>query len=1031
MAGTITPVNAAPRVAEVEASIARLATPQAQEAARQTVTGLTTMVEHLAARESLARVESQVRTSIETVRVAETAPAAQSFVDQANTLADQLMAGTITPVNAAPRVAEVEASIARLATPQAQEAAREIVAGLRNIVEHLAARESLARVESQVQAQAKAEAVQNLAISTSTLNSGLNQIMAAGAEVQPEAQTNFNKAIDNIEKAYKESIYNNPAVAEYSTLIEGSIKELRSMAAKGMQIADHKKAIDSVGDLEAAVAAIQANMGITPSLILEGAIDMADTRQAVNGIRQEAIPQIADAGQAAKVETRIDNLRKAVDQAVQAPTSENISAARTQSSELRTALDQAGVNADTVANNMTRLEGIINAAASRQMKTTGSQAVTAAPISVSVTQIVSAETALKNIGVVPVKAAQDAPEFAMREALGNSARVATGMNYEFNVNGKIATITATAENAAAGKSPIDLLREDMAKGSNSELARIGVTDPVIAARMISTMIEKTQGRYEVSHDGMSISNKAVFEFDGNGQILRTGTTHNIAAKSIHTHTQLIRDVRELGGDIAANIMTAQELGIPLTQVESTIRQQGQDGRIVEAKLTFDGKQFVLSGRIASGQVTYKFTDQELSDSFGIAQDMVTGAARISAEVLKNLGVEFRDGSITIMINAKEAAEAQAQAKGREAAAGEEVSAERQARAGPQDVATMSKAIEAKRTELEETGMYELAVALAAAGKELAPISEHMNDQDIYNMKQLIESIKADMGQDAVKAAVDNLINNMIAEARVAQNNNFDVTGSINRLEALREALAAGFVSPEEAKLPALKGAEAGTVPAIEGGINVEVVDALREGAARGIDAATGTSAVNAVTGSSALAPKQQVAAAERTPVMAEGVRQQVKQESANIIAIDTNIPSYDKISQIYQLRGYTVCTVNAKTDDAETIAQTMETVASVKGYASVQYFALLDMRNSSKAINLVKLFENIIIGIKGERTDIRSFLNEAAREGKIVITDKGIERVVKDMMKDEKNVTLQAVEPIQAGKTDEEILNEELTNLAY
>ncbi len=680
---------------------------------------------------------------------------------------------------------------------------------------------------------------------------------------------------------------------------------------------------------------------------------------------------------------------------------------------------------------MTRLEGIINAAVARQMKAAEVQAMASTPIAVSAAQVVSAETALRNIDVEPVKAAQDAPEFAMREALGNSARVAAGMNYEFNVNGKIATITATAEDAAAGKSPIDLLREDIARGNNSELARVGVTNPVIAARMVSTMAEKTQGRYEVSHDGMSISNKAVFEFDGNGQILRTGTTHNIAAKSIHTHTQLISDVRELGGDIAANIMTAQELGIPLTQVESTIRQQGQDGRIVEAKLTFDGKQFVLSGRIASGQVTYKFTDQELSDSFGITQDMVTGAARISAEALKNLGVEFRDGSITVMINAKEAAEVQAQAKGREAAAGEEVSAERQARAGTQDVATMSKAIEAKRTELEETGMYELAVALAAAGKELAPISEHMNDQDIYNMKQLIEGIKADMGQDAVKAAVDNLINNMIAEARVAQNNNFDVTGSINRLEALREALAAGFVSPEEAKLPVLKGAEAGTVPAIEGGINAEVVDALREDATRGIDAATGTSAVNVVAGSSALAPKQQVAATERTPVMAEEARRQVKQESANVIAIDTNIPSYEKISQIYQLRGYTVCTVNAQVDDAETIARTMETVASTKGLAGVQYFALLDMHNGSKAINLVKLFENIIIGIKGERTDIRSFLNEAAREGKIVITDKGIERVVKDMMKDEKNVTLQAVEPIQAGKTDEEILNEELTNLAY
>jgi hypothetical protein len=765
---------------------------------------------------------------------------------------------------------------------------------------------------------------------------------------------------------------------------------------------------------------------------LEGTIDIADARQPLANINREA-QKITDVAQRDTITARVESMRTVIGQAATNSTLDinTIAAARTQAAELRTALDQAGVKAGTIANDMVKLEGIINTAAVRQMKTAESQARVEAPTSISAEQMASVEASLGNIGVEPARAAQIAPEFARREALGNSARVATGMNYGFNIDGKVATITATAEDAAAGKSPIMLLIEDFAKGNDGRLANTGIRDPVIAARMVSTMAEKTQGRYEVSHDGMSMSNKAVFEFDATGAMLRTGTTHDIAAKTIHTHTELIRDVRQLGGDIAASIITARELGMPLTQVESIIRQQGQDGRIVEAKLTFDGKQFVLSGRIASGQVTYKFTDQELSDSFGIAQDMVTGAARISAEALKNLGVEFRDGSITIMINAKEAAEAQAQAKGREAAAGEEVSAERQARAGPQDVATMSKAIEAKRTELEETGMYELAVALAAAGKELAPISEHMNDQDIYNMKQLIEGIKADMGQDAVKAAVDNLINNMIAEARVAQNNNFDVTGSINRLEALREALAAGFVSPEEARLPVLKGAEAGTVPAIEGGINAEVVDALREEAARGIDAATGTSAVNAVTGSSALAPKQQVAATERTPVMAEGARQQVKQESANIIAIDTNIPSYDKISQIYQLRGYTVCTVNARTDDAETIAQTMETVASVKGYASVQYFALLDMHNSSKAINLVKLFENIIIGIKGERTDIRSFLNEAAREGKIVITDKGIERVVKDMMKDEKNVTLQAVEPIQAGKTDEEILNEELTNLAY
>jgi phosphohistidine swiveling domain-containing protein len=81
-------------------------------------------------------------------------------------------------------------------------------------------------------------------------------------------------------------------------------------------------------------------------------------------------------------------------------------------------------------------------------------------------------------------------------------------------------------------------------------------------------------------------------------------------------------------------------------------------------------------------------------------------------------------------------------------------------------------------------------------------------------------------------------------------------------------------------------------------------------------------------------------------------------------------------------------------------------------------------------VNLLNLFNRIVIGIKGDRTDVRKFLREAVRSNKIIITDSAVERAVKDLEK-AGGVVIENVEPVETKNISDDIVNEELTNLAY
>jgi len=364
-----------------------------------------------------------------------------------------------------------------------------------------------------------------------------------------------------------------------------------------------------------------------------------------------------------------------------------------------------------------------------------------------------------------------------------------------------------------------------------------------------------------------------------------------------------------------------------------------------------------------------------------------------------------------------------------------------------------KTIDSAVEKLEnEAGMEVAADALAQLGNLLTPVlREHL---DCDALKVRINEIAGMKDPIQAKLAIIVLINGIVNKVAVVEGVN--VQGSIDKLRELRESLmsnimavdspdrirlvisammddvvrSAGFESKESQRsindLRRLSEILTGDAMAL-GGLAIEANKvAAVEGAGASKQAAVVTSAKTASQRSRA------VGAAENMPVIAEVALQPVRQQATNIIAIDTSIPNYDKLELIYRLRGYETCRIDATRDSASDIAAKMKALAKGR---NITFSVLLNQNKESINIAMELLgMLNAIVGLMGAKTDARSMRNlleNAKKDKKIVITDEGIERTIKEMM-ESKGFGVQAqAKSLNTNETNEQILNEDLVNLAY
>ncbi len=633
---------------------------------------------------------------------------------------------------------------------------------------------------------------------------------------------------------------------------------------------------------------------------------------------------------------------------------------------------------------------------------------------------------------------QNAQAYLDRRDAGRRGDLLAGMRVEVRVD--MDGTTHSVEIATgANNVPMNQCLSENKDNIVSGLRASGIesaTAQRIAEAIVNNPNTSYEAGYSVRNGETKFSDKVVMEFNRDGRLTAKGVVKTYSASDIetnsgHSHADNLENRKQLIGDMAAIFAKANIMKMPVSGMKEDIDAPNGLFRL----MAMDENDFRLERLDANGNVqqSESFDADDIAKAREMARAAIAGTAQeFAGTKVRVIGTQTGEFEVviehTFVQPAKVAERSEAEEPKRTAYQTESVRTEE---VEAQDLLNDAVRIAAEKFNGRE-GMADAADALDKLNAALTPaLREHL---DTDSIKARINEISMAENPAQGKSLIRDLVNGVINKA--AEVKGEKVQEAVDKLRQLSEDLDKGFVSGESAKIPTAKIIGSGedalreAAPDIDAAIVESLAALARESAMQG--ALKGQSIGMTPTAGAALAtPKATKAGqAERTPVIAEEARQATKQDSANVIAIDTNIPNYKKIVLIYQLKGYEVCNINGKTDEANAIAERMETVKNAKGYNNVRYFVLLDMQNSYKAVNLLKLFERIVIGIKGERTDIRTFLREAAKEDKIVITDRAIDRAIKDIEK-ANGVVIEDAASIEAGKTDEQILNEELTNLAY
>gem|GEM_PF-6985254 len=306
---------------------------------------------------------------------------------------------------------------------------------------------------------------------------------------------------------------------------------------------------------------------------------------------------------------------------------------------------------------------------------------------------------------------------------------------------------------------------------------------------------------------------------------------------------------------------------------------------------------------------------------------------------------------------------------------------------------------------------------------LIVLSENFKDEDLSRLNGAVNALVGALAAKdarAIKNAIYKIIAAINIPARLEDRVEAKRDQARNVLVALRDALVSkgSVTGKEEAARPAAR---------------TEVLKALLAESISG-SARLGPNqpALNtpSVTGTLLPSHRQVGTVEKKTPVMAEKAPEAQKQESNKVIAISDSYPASVVLN--YQLQGFKTCRIG-KGEGAKTIAENL-----TSNYPQHNYFVLLsEQEKYETAVDLFNMLEgeNVVVGYSNgvTVTNIRSFLRLAQREGRVLITDHAIDKTAQDMARDGRlkidvNVSN---DKDAAGKTVDDIINEELSNSAY